>query len=193
MTRTLEEIRKKINKELHKFQIASAELEHAEQKFEEAKKDFKAKTKAQKIIQTVAQEVQQQVHNRIAGIVTRCIEAVFDDPYEFKILFEQKRGKTEARLVFVRDGEEYVPNDSSGGGVIDVAAFALRLSCLVLTRPPLRRLLVLDEPFKNVNGAENQERVGKMVSMITDELNVQIIMVTDDDWLKIGKVIEVRK
>lgn len=193
MKKILEEYKKKISKELHNHQLSKAECVHANQKLEEAKKEYKAATKAQKIIQSVAQTVQQQVHDRIAGIVTRCIEAVFDDPYEFKIIFEQKRGRTEARLVFVRNGEEYNPSDSSGGGVIDVAAFALRLSCLVLTRPPLRRLLVLDEPFKNVNGTENQERVGNMMTMITKELDVQIIMVTDDEWLKIGKVIEVRK
>jgi len=77
---------------------------------------------AQEIVQTVAQSIQQQIHTRIADVVSRCLSAVFDEPYEFRIIFEQKRGKTEARLIFVRDEQEIDPMTAAGGGVIDVAA-----------------------------------------------------------------------
>lgn len=186
-------IRELLKQTSHEYSVTLSELENMKEQMLKSEKLYKAKLEAQKWLQSIAQIVQQQVHDRISGVVSRCLEAVFDDPYEFKIFFEQKRGRTEARLAFVRNEQEYVPSDASGGGAIDVGAFALRLSCLVLTRPPLRRLLVLDEPFKNVNGVQYQERIGKMIEMITQELGVQIIMVTDDDWLKIGKVIEVTK
>jgi DNA repair exonuclease SbcCD ATPase subunit len=146
---------------------------------------------AQGIVQAVAALVQQQAHSRIAGVVSRCLRAVFGPQApSFEIKFEQKRGRTEARLVFVKNGNEMDPEGSSGGGAIDVAAFALRLAALVLTRPRPRRLLILDEPMKWVNGDEAQARVGDLLKCLAEEFHVQIIMVTDDDWLKVGRVVE---
>ena len=144
---------------------------------------------AQKIVQLVAQTVQQQAHDRIAGVVTRCLEAVFEDPYQFKIVFEQKRGRTEARLIFARDGVEVDPMSASGGGAVDVAAFALRLSCLVLARPPVRRVLVMDEPFRFVS-VKYRERVRAMLEGLSEELGVQFIFVTHMTELRTVTVIE---
>jgi DNA repair exonuclease SbcCD ATPase subunit len=144
---------------------------------------------AQKVAQLVAQTVQQKAHDRIAGVVSKCLEAVFDEPYEFKINFEQKRGRTEASLVFVREGLSVDPLSASGGGVVDVAAFALRLSCLLLARPAVRRLVVLDEPFRFVS-AEYRPRVRGMLEGLARDLGVQFVMVTHDEAYKTGKVIE---
>lgn len=145
-------------------------------------------TEAQEFTQTIAQEIQQKAHARIAAVVSQCLEAVFDEPYAFKIHFEQKRGRTEASLVFERNGMEVDPLTASGGGVVDVAAFALRLSCLMLSRPPMRRLVVLDEPFKFVS-EEFRGRVREMLNRLSQELGVQIIMLTHIPELETGKVI----
>jgi len=144
---------------------------------------------AKKIIQQVGQALQTEAHERLAGVVTRCLEAVFDEPYEFKIIFEQKRGQTEARLVFIRDGMEINPMDAAGGGVVDVAAFALRLSCIMLKRPAVRRLLVLDEPFRFVS-ANYRDRVRQMLESLSKKMGIQILMVTHIPELVTGKVVE---
>ena len=73
----------------------SVAMIHAEDAVDDAKE-------AQIFLQGVARNVQEKAHHQIASIVTECLAAVFDDPYEFKILFEEKRGKTEARLVLSR-------------------------------------------------------------------------------------------
>lgn len=145
---------------------------------------------AQEALQGIAAAVQDAAHARIAGVVSECLGAVFDDPYEFRILFNRARGRTEARLVFVRDGQEINPIDSSGGGVIDVAAFALQVACLMLSRPPARRVMVLDEPFKFVS-ARYVPRVREMLERLSEELRIQFIMVTHIPELRCGKVIEV--
>jgi hypothetical protein len=148
-------------------------------------------SEAQRVILAVSQAVQQKAHGRVAGIVGQCLRAVFDDPYQFDIVFERKRGRTEARLVFKRRGHEVDPTEEGGGGVVDVAAFALRVACLVLTRPAIRPCLILDEPFKHLNGAEYQERAAAILHALAEEMNIQIILAADDDWLKnTGKVIE---
>lgn len=143
---------------------------------------------ARTLLQAVVQQVQQQVHRRIASVVTRSLASVFDEPYEFVIHFEQKRGKTEAELKFLREGLEVDPLSASGGGVVDVAAFALRLSCLMLARPPLARVVVLDEPFKFVS-REFLPRVASLLEVLAEELKVQIVMVTHIQELRVGDVV----
>lgn len=133
---------------------------------------------AQKALQMVAQAVQQQAHDRIAGVVSRCLEAVFpEDPYEFKIIFEQKRGRTEARLIFLRADKEVDPLGASGGGAVDVAAFALRVSCIMLSQPPVRKVLFMDEGFRFVS-VRYRERVRKMLIALSKDLGMQFVMTT---------------
>lgn len=155
----------------------------------EAKRELASVQTAQEIAQAVAAIVQQQAHERIAGIVSKCLAIVFEEPYEFRINFEQKRGKTEARLVFLRDGHELDPMEDSGLGVVDVAAFALRLASLVLTRPVKRRTIIMDEPMKFVS-RDYHSRIRTMLSMLSEELNVQVILVTHIEALQMGKVVE---
>ena len=144
---------------------------------------------AHAIIQLVAQAVQQEAHSQIAGVVSRCMEAVFDSPYEFKIDFDRKRGRTEAALTFVRGDLEIDPMTGSGGGPIDVASFALRLACLVLARPPIRRLLVIDEGFRFLSKSY-RSRARALLEGLSEEMGVQIIQVTHIDELRCGKVVE---
>lgn len=144
---------------------------------------------AQKIITTLAEGIQQRVHERIAEVVSRCLTAVFDDPYEFRIIFEQKRGKTEARFVFIRDDQEIDPLTAAGGGVVDVAAFGLRIACLLLRKPKLRKLLVLDEPFRFVSRNYLPNLV-KLIEGLANEMGIQIVMVTHTPELEVGKVVE---
>ena len=83
---------------------------------------------AQETLQHLAQAVQQQAHQKISEVVSFCLSAVFDDPYQFHIVFERKRGRTEAHLRFQRRGLDLDPLTASGGGAVDVAAFALRVA-----------------------------------------------------------------
>lgn len=146
--------------------------------------------RAQEILQAVAQTVQQEAHRRIAGIVSRCLRAVFDEPYEFRIEFDRKRGRTEARLEFVRDGFAVDPLQAAGGGVVDVASFALRVAALMLSTPPLRRLLVLDEPLKMLS-VEYRGRVCEMLEMLARDMGIQIIQVTHSEELKTGTIVKI--
>lgn len=142
------------------------------------------------IAQTVAKETQEALEFRISEIVTMALETVFPDPYQFRIQFEIKRGKTEARMTFLRDQEEVDPLTAAGGGVVDVAAFALRLSCLMITRPAPRKTVVLDEPFRFVS-AEYQEKVAELLETLSSRLGVQFIMITHEEALQVGKVVRI--
>lgn len=180
--------RKILDQKLAEYNHARRRQEEEGEYLQEANKLLEDTKQAQKVVQEMAQSVQQAAHSRIASVVTRCLQTVFvDDKYIFTIVFEQKRGKTEARLVFTLDGWEVDPRDC--GGVLDVASFALRLACLMLGSPKRRRLLILDEPFRMLDST-NASRLKELLLLLSKEMNVQIVMVTHNPGLRIGKVVE---
>lgn len=155
-----------------------------------ARKHHARAMKARAILQQVAQTVQERAHRQIQAVVSRCLAAVFENPYAFKIKFEKKRGRTEAVPVFARDGHEYAPTDGVGGGVLDVAAFGLRIAEVLMQRPAGRRLLILDEPFKFPSLRKGyRERVRDLLLALSTELDFQIVIVTHDPTFEVGKVI----
>lgn len=189
MTELLD-LRRRMNAKLGRRAAAQAAHTQAVDDLEAAKVRIATCREAVALAQGVAQTVQEAAHRRVADIVSRSLEAVFEDgAYAFKIIFEQKRGRTEANLVFTRNGMELDPLASSGGGVVDVASFALRLSCLLLSRPPLRRLVVMDEPLKFLS-AEYQPRARQLIEELAKELDVQFLIVTHLPAFQCGKVIE---
>lgn len=172
-----------------KYLTFQEKLKQERQEYIQAENNYDAQVKAQQILTDTAHQIQQEVHSRIASVVSRCLESVFDEPYEFQINFEKKSNKTVAELVFVREGLQVDPISASGGGVVDVASFALRLACLVLRKPALRPILILDEPFRFVS-KDYIPKVRDLIETLSEEMKIQIVMVTHIPQLQTGKVVE---
>jgi energy-coupling factor transporter ATP-binding protein EcfA2 len=150
-----------------------------------------SQTEAHTIIQQVAQTIQQQAHERIEGVVTKCIEAVFGNKYGFRIDFRRKRGRTEAHLILLKDGHEIEDAmNADSGGVVDIAAFALRLACIVLSKPPLEKIIIMDEPFRNLD-QQNRENVRMLLEELALDFKIQFIIVTHENAFQTGKVIRI--
>lgn len=186
----IEQARSRVDRLLALQRTSQHALENERAELRKLKADVVVAEEAHQAVQTVALTVQTQAHKRIASVVSRCLAAVFEQPYVFQIIFERKRGRTEANLVFERGGNLVDPMTASGGGVVDVAAFALRLSCLLLAKPPLRRLLLADEPFHNLS-QQYQPRVAELLMSLSKELDMQIVMVTHDAEFVQGHVVRI--
>jgi DNA repair exonuclease SbcCD ATPase subunit len=189
--------REAVDRLVMRHKQAELKLHECEQSLQEVKEEQENNLKARAIVQEISAAVQQKVHDKIAGIVEKCLATVFEDAYEFQIRWDCKRGKTEAVLMFVRDGIELDdPLNQVGGGVIDVAALALRLASILLCNPKRRKLLVLDEPLKNVRGKENRRRVRNLLQSLADDMGMQIILNVDIDSypeFSLGKLVEISK
>lgn len=183
-------LRESLDKQLLEFKTAATITASTREELLTAEDLLVDLEEAHTLIGETARLIQSRVHARISSVVTKCLSAIFDDPYQFQIQFESKGGRTEAKILFVRNEIGVDPLTASGGGVVDVAAFALRLACLTLRRPALRKLLVLDEPFRFVS-ASYREKIRSLLEAITTEFNVQVIMVTHINELRCGAVIEI--
>lgn len=126
-------------------------------------------------VQDVAQQTQQQLVLHIQDVVNTALDTCFPDEYQFQLVFEIKRNKTEAKLIFMKNGFEIDPMEASGGGVVDVASFALRIAAWSLGKT--NNVVCLDEPMKFLS-RDLQPRAGEILKEISTKLGIQFIMVS---------------
>jgi DNA repair exonuclease SbcCD ATPase subunit len=137
---------------------------------------------AREVIRTVALETQEQLQYHIGDITSLALEAVFINPYALTAEFVQRRNKTECDLYFERDGERIDPISASGGGAVDVAAFALRIASWSMNHPKTRNVIILDEPMRFLSEAY-QEKASMMIKEVSDKLGIQFVIVTHNNIL----------
>ena len=155
---------------------------------EKARERVATAESAQKHLQELAQAVQQEAHKQVSKIVSKCLKAVFGPSYAFRIDFVQRRGKTEAEFLYLKDGQRVSPAVCSGG-IKSVVSLANRLTRLVMTLPPVRRFLALDEPFAGLSGP-NLQKMAALIGSLNRDLGVQILIATHNPELQVGRVIE---
>ena len=141
---------------------------------------------AQVFLQKVAQDTQSQLKFQIEDIVNLALETCFPNEYEFQLQFNIARGKTDAELVFLsqKTGRPIDPMNASGGGVVDLTAFALRIASYALEQG-VDNVIILDEPFRFIS-RDLQARAGEILKSLSTKLGLQIVMVTH-----IGQMIDV--
>lgn len=166
---------------LRSKQTAEQELVVAEQEIDNAKK-------ARTVLQLVAQTTQQELEYHVSSLGSMALRAVFpEDPYKIQLRFDQKRGRTEAVLRFIRerDNMEIKPYEACGGGAVLVAAFALRLTFWRMAHKKTAPIMFLDEPF-NYLSKDLMEKAAEVLREIAQKLKIQIIMVTHEEELLAG-------
>jgi DNA repair exonuclease SbcCD ATPase subunit len=185
----LSRLKTRLHESERNLELAESKLEDERLLLKKSRKQLSAAKEAQETIQNAAASLQQVAHDRVAGIVSRCLRAVFvGESLEFQIVFERKRGKTEARMVFLEGGKEIDPREGAAGGALDVASLALRVAKVLMDRPPLRRTIVLDEPMKHLS-SEYRPYAVSLLERLSEEFDIQFIMVTHSSDFEIGKVI----
>lgn len=149
-------------------------------KIQDLERDVSFSEQAQTIIQAVARETQRQLEYRVGELVSLAQASVFDDPWQLKLDFVLRRGKTECDLLWSR-GEGKWSRDlmyGGAGGESDVAALGLQLAMWSLYRPRSRNVIFLDEPMRNLKGGDLPERGSMMIKEISKGLSLQILMIS---------------
>lgn len=134
--------------------------------------------KARSVVQIVAEQTQKKLEYHISNLVSMALASVFPEPYIFNLRFVQKRNKTEAELIFSKNGNETDDIlNTGGGGVADIASIALRISLWSIKKT--RPTLILDESLKFLHSPEYQEKASQMLKEVSEKLGLQIIIVSD--------------
>lgn len=138
--------------------------------------------KARGIVQLVGQQTQEQLKFHISDIASLALESIFSEPYKLLLEFLTKRNKTECNILFERGGNKVDPKSASGGGTVDVAAFALRIASWSMRQPRTRNTIIMDEPFRFLSN-NHQEDASAIIKEISDKLGIQFIIVTHSNLL----------
>jgi len=154
-----------------------ARIEKLEDARLEASRNVKAAEQARAVIQEVARRTQQQLQYHISEVATLAMQAIFPQPYNLIVEFVERRGRTEADIWFERDGQQIDPLSASGGGAVDVAAFALRVSLLSLSGKARAAIIVLDEPFRFLS-RDLHSKAALLMKEVSRRLGLQVVMVS---------------
>ena len=152
-------------------------LSHLTTRLSDMESLSKDASEALAVVGAIAGEVQVEVEKALSGVVTSALRSVFGPKYEFHASFDNRRRNPTCTFSLSSGGAEMDPMEASGGGVVDVVAFALRVALLCMWAEPCRKTLVLDEPFRFVS-EDLQESVARMMKQLSEDLGIQVLMVT---------------
>jgi DNA repair exonuclease SbcCD ATPase subunit len=178
----LKEIRSKLDRLKGAKEETEKQILDSNLSLKELGKDLNWHEKAREIVREVGLKTQQQLQYHISDITSLALESIFDEPYELKVEFVERRNKTECDLLFVRNGERIDPISASGGGAVDVAAFALRIASWSMKRPRTRPVIVMDEPLRFLS-EDLQEKASLMIKELSKKLKLQFVIITHEPTL----------
>ncbi len=174
-------LKKTVEKLSYKKDNLIENIEENNLKIEKLSDSMNTMVKARWILAEVTKKTQINFKNQVEKLTTIALKSVFNADYEFKLLFETKRNKMEARAVILENGVEFEPKNEMGGSILDLISFMLQITFIFLEKPSKRKVIILDEPFRFLG--ELKSKAGKMLKEISIELGIQIIFVTHDDIL----------
>jgi DNA repair exonuclease SbcCD ATPase subunit len=178
----LQTLRSSLDKRKGQKQQLEKTLKEAKESLVINSRNLRRHEQARELIREAGLKTQQTLSYHISEITSLALEAIFENPYTLEVNFIQRRNKTECDLFFSRDGNQIDPMDASGGGAVDVAAFALRTASWSMKRPHYRNTIILDEPFKNLS-KDYQEKGSTMLKEVSKRLGIQFIVVTHEECL----------
>lgn len=132
---------------------------------------------ARDVVNTVMTGTQEQVKEYVEDMVTTALACVYGNEYSFVLDCSVKRNQSEMTPWIVKGAERHSPREEVGGGVNDVAAFALRLVLWSMSEPRSAPIFILDEPAKFLSRGL-QPMFGRMLQELSRMLGVQVIMVS---------------
>ena len=149
---------------------------------ERLKKDEETLQRTMSLFKNLSERENEKSKNLFVSLVNYGLHAVFGENVSFDL--EQKIYQTGVFYspVLIKDGKQ---EDlmSSGGGILDIVSFLCRIVVLVSFYTKESRVLRLDEPFKNLS-REYWDAATRLISELSDQFHIQIIMVTHLAFLR---------
>jgi DNA repair exonuclease SbcCD ATPase subunit len=133
------------------------------------------------LLQQSAEYAREQAKQQIETLVTNALQYVFGPFFSFQIELEEHGNKAVAEFYVVSEYEgvkvKTRPQDSRGGGVVDIVTLALRVALIETVQPRRDGPLLLDEPGKHVSG-DYVLYLYEFLKSLSTMFHRQIIMIT---------------
>ncbi len=142
--------------------------------------------KIRSLLRRVSEFAREDSKRRIESLVTNCLQFIFDSNLEFKIEINEVRGRPEAEFYVLSSSSGGViktkPQDSRGGGVVDVISLAIRIAMLENSNMDIKGPIILDEPAKHVSD-EYIIQVAEFLKQVSVMFQRQVIIITHNRHL----------
>ncbi len=169
------------------------QYELAKKRYDSIENEIKSKLEYKEILNKVgvllkksSEFARNEAKTQLENMVTNFLVYVFEENIRFEIELSESRDNVSADFYVVNEYEGYTvktrPENSRGGGVVDIISIALRIAFMFLTKPPIEGPIIFDEPGKHVSNDYNFN-LGEFLKKSSEAMNRQIIMVTHNQYL----------
>lgn len=172
-----------------KGSLAVLETQRAEKAaaLERVRKNQELWRQVQVLLTKASDYARRQLVERIEETVTAALQTVLaDEGFRFEVELRELGGRPSAEWrVVSRYADTEIsnqPEDSRGGGIVDIVSLALRLALLELSRPRPEGPIILDEPAKMVS-AEYAENLAFFLKSYAQRTGRQLLVVTHNETL----------
>lgn len=139
----------------------------------------------------------------LAALGTKGLSAIWQKDIQVVLESSVKRGVANLDIVLVKEGQKVRIKGGSGGSIAQILTVILRILITTSSRPALRPLLALDEPFSQV-AEEHRPALGQLLKELTSRLGLQLLFVSHErelaDYADVvyevkedGKVVQVKR
>jgi len=196
---TLREKELELERSLAELNLRRRQLSQLAAQVESAESRLTTVEMSLAVVQDAAFRWKQETAGRVDRAVSAALSAVFETEYRFTTRWVTRRGKVEADFEVRGGGVSGAQSadldllTNRGGGIRDIAAFALRVAVWWMTTPRPAPVLVLDEPFRFVSSSFHATaQVRGLLEELSREFGVQIVLITHETALQVGKVYMIR-
>lgn len=182
------ELKDKVIKSKVQKDIVEKRVTEYNKKISDLEEEIVKLEKMSSIIAACSLEAKIKVIQLIEDITTTSLQYISNANYKFKIEIDDtlKTPKCYFYIVEEIDGVEskQKPEDSCGGGFIDIISTTLRYIYLTLyNNPKLLGPIILDEPGKMIS-SDMAIKFAEFIKKLGEDFNRQTIMVTHNENLK---------
>lgn len=183
----LEKLKERYNKRKGVYDQLVLKSQELQRRLKELEEQRELLEKVRALLIEASAFAREQARQQVEAMVTSALQMVFGPDMKFHIRLEESHGRVEAEYLVSSSYEggsriENRPQDSRGGGVVDVVSLALRLALLEASRPRVEGPVMLDEPAKHVS-EEYSASVVEFLKGVCKSFDRQVILVTHNTQL----------
>lgn len=119
----------------------------------------------------------------IEKLITEALQFIFEKPYKFHMNPEVKRGNMTYRFTLNDNDSDII--DAEGGGIVQVISVLMRIVTIAISKPPLKKILVLDESLGMLS-VEYIANASKFIKDLGEKLGFTIVLVTHQEQFQDG-------